>query len=250
MNNIKVVIPARYGSSRLEGKPLLEINGKPIFWYVYQRCLDAGIEGSNIILATDDIRIYQKAESLNLCVVMTKIDHDSGTDRINEVAQKLFWSPDTLVINVQGDEPLIPSSLIQQVIEFANRSSHYPITTAVTPIVNYDELHNSNAVKAILGLDGRALYFTRSASPFNRDDPKDVSLCFRHIGIYTYRVSALSEFCSYPEAPLEKYEKLEQLRALSNGIAIGACIYCGDLPHGVDTIDDYLIIKNKMENNE
>ncbi|WP_318418210.1 3-deoxy-manno-octulosonate cytidylyltransferase [Photobacterium leiognathi] len=247
MHNIKVVIPARYGSSRLEGKPLLEINGKPIFWHVYQRCLDAGIEEANIILATDDIRIYQKAENLNLCVVMTNIDHDSGTDRISEVAEKLHWSPETLVINVQGDEPLIPSTLIQQVIEFANCNTQYPITTAVTPIVNYDEVNNPNVVKAILGLDGRILYFTRSASPLNRDKPKDISLCFRHIGIYTYRVSTLFEFCSYPEAPLEKYEKLEQLRALSNGIAIGSCVYHGKLPHGVDTYEDYRNIKSKME---
>ncbi|MCG3886776.1 3-deoxy-manno-octulosonate cytidylyltransferase [Photobacterium leiognathi] len=246
MSMIKIVIPARYGSSRLEGKPLLEINGFPIFWHVYQRCLEANIECSDIIIATDDERIFRKASELDLPVVMTRNDHESGTDRINEVSQTLKWKEDTLVINVQGDEPLIPPSLISQVINFATDNSQYPITTAVTPINNLDDCNNPNVVKAILGLDGRALYFTRSASPFNRDNPTDISLSYRHIGIYTYRVNALSKFCSYPEAPLEKYEKLEQLRALSNGVVIGSCIYHGELPHGVDTYEDYQIIKNKM----
>ncbi|PSV22736.1 3-deoxy-manno-octulosonate cytidylyltransferase [Photobacterium leiognathi subsp. mandapamensis] len=246
MSRVKIVIPSRYGSSRLEGKPLLEINGKPLFWHVYQRSIEAGFESSDIVLATDDHRIYQKANELNLSAVMTRDDHESGTDRINEVANILNWPESTLIVNIQGDEPLIPPALISQLVDFARSNREFLITTAVNPL-NSSDFNNPNVVKAIMGLNGRALYFTRSPSPFNRDNPKDISLCYRHIGIYTYKVSALSKFCSYPEAPLEKYERLEQLRALSNGISIGACIYHGELAHGVDTYDDYLAVKKIME---
>lgn len=246
-SNIKVVIPARYGSSRLPGKPLLLIRNKPIFWHVVQRCIEAGISINDIVIATDDQRIYDKAKKLNLPVLITSTEHQSGTDRINEVAGVLAWSAETIVINVQGDEPLIPSELIKTVAIYAVNNPNFPITTAVIPICRHEDLINPNVVKAILGAEGRALYFTRSAAPFNRDDHNDISLAYRHIGIYAYTVKSLNTFCSYPEAPLESYEKLEQLRALSNGLAIGACVFDQQLPHGVDTLKDYEIIKEIME---
>ncbi len=247
MNSVKIVIPARYGSSRLVGKPLLEINDMPIFWHVFQRCLEAGFESSDILLATDDMRIFDKALDLNIPVVMTASEHESGTDRIFEVAEQQGWNEQDIVINVQGDEPLVEPALICQLKEFACSHAEFSIATAVVPISSNDDLINPNVVKAVMGLNNRALYFTRSTCPYNREVSSDHSLAFRHVGIYAYTVGALETFCSYDEAPLEAYEKLEQLRALSNGMAIGACYFDGELSHGVDTWDDYLTIKNKME---
>lgn len=247
MSQVKVVIPARYGSSRLVGKPLLEIKHKPIFWHVFQRCIEAGFTRDDIYLATDDQRIYSKSVSLGLSAVMTSVHHQSGSDRINEVAELIGWADDVIVINVQGDEPAIPSLLIRHLKEFSLKRVEFSITTAVTPIKSHEEFHNYNVVKSILSESGHTLSFTRAASPFCRDNPDDYSLAYRHIGIYSYRVKALRQFCSYPKSALEEYEKLEQLRALSNGMSIGAMTYLGDLPHGVDTLDDYLLIKNLME---
>lgn len=247
MSVIKVVIPARYGSSRLRGKPLLEINQKPIFWHVFQRCLEAGLSPVDICIATDDQRIYSKAISLDLPVAMTSESHESGTDRIHEVAVKSNWADDVIVLNIQGDEPAIPPRLIKALIRFSLANQHFSITTAVTPITKSCDLNNSNIVKAIISDNGNVLYFTRSASPLSRDNPDDFSLAFRHIGIYAYRVDSLKMFCSYSKSPLEECEKLEQLRALSNGMRIGAFRYNHFLPHGVDTLDDYLLIKKTME---
>ncbi|TEW55740.1 3-deoxy-manno-octulosonate cytidylyltransferase [Psychromonas sp. RZ22] len=248
-SNIKAVIPARYGSSRLPGKPLLLIRKKPIFWHVVQRCIEAGIRINDIVIATDDQRIYDESEKLSLPVLMTSPEHQSGTDRINEVANILGWPAETIVINVQGDEPLLPSELIKTVATYTVNHPNFSITTAVTPIGKREDFINPNVVKAIIGSEGRALYFTRSAAPFNRDDHNDISLAYRHVGIYAYTVESLNTFCSYPEAPLERYEKLEQLRALSNGLTIGACVFYQQLPHGVDTLKDYEIIKEIMEKN-
>jgi len=246
-SNIKAVIPARYGSSRLPGKPLLLIRGKPMFWHVAQRCVEAGINVDNIIIATDDQRILDEAKGLSLAASMTSKDHQSGTDRINEVACNLSWPLETLVINVQGDEPLIPATLISSVANYALKNPSCSIATAVTSSIDYDSFINPNVVKAILGSEGRVLYFTRSPSPFNRGNEMDTSLAYRHIGIYAYTVESLNSLCSYPVAPLENYEKLEQLRALSNGLTIGTCIFDKQLPHGVDTLNDYETIKEIME---
>ncbi|WP_432459154.1 3-deoxy-manno-octulosonate cytidylyltransferase [Agarivorans sp. QJM3NY_25] len=247
MTLVKVVIPARFNSSRLPGKPLLEINGKPILWHVYQRCIEAGFSREDVVLATDDSRIFAKAEELNLSVVMTSSAHESGTDRINEVASLKRWHSDDLVINVQGDEPLIPVKLIKDLVKFALERPCFSMFTAVTHLHSLDSFHNSNVVKAIVGEQNQALYFTRAAAPLSRDNITCLELAYRHIGIYGYTVSALKKFCSYKEAPLEVYEKLEQLRALSHGMSIGVCHYLGELPHGVDTPEDYELIKEIME---
>ncbi|WP_199482588.1 3-deoxy-manno-octulosonate cytidylyltransferase [Vibrio owensii] len=247
MSKIKVVIPARYGSSRLPGKPLLDISGKPMFWHVFQRCLEAGFERTDIVLATDDKRISDMAFSLGMPVVLTANEHESGTDRIFEVVEKKGWGGNDIIVNVQGDEPLVSPALIRQLADFSLERREFQITTAVAPISNKKELHNPNIVKAILGLNDRALYFTRSDAPYNREDNNEFSLSFRHIGIYAYSVRALQEFCSYKPAPLELYEKLEQLRALSNGMSVGAFCFYGNVAHGVDTMEDYLSIKNQME---
>lgn len=247
LNEVKVVIPARYGSSRLPAKPLLEINNKPIFWHVVQRVLESGVNLKNIVIATDDERIGAKANELALPVLMTATNHVSGTDRVNEVATKLGWGGNTLVINVQGDEPLIPPSLISELIDFTKQNSIYDITTAATHITQHDDFINPNVVKAVTTEHNKALYFTRSAAPLNRDEPADLSNALRHVGIYVYRVKALNTLCKLPECKLEKLEKLEQLRALSNGLTIGVMTYKGNIPHGIDTQHDYLKVKALME---
>ncbi|CAV17249.1 3-deoxy-manno-octulosonate cytidylyltransferase [Vibrio atlanticus] len=244
---VKVVIPARYGSSRLPGKPLLTLLDKPVIWHVIERCKEAGIEQSDIFVATDDQRISGALKDEGIQVVLTSSLHQSGTDRINEVVQIKEWSGDIVVVNVQGDEPMIPPGLIQQLVSFTLSNPSYHLTTAVVPLLSQDDFINPNVVKAIIGHNGRALYFTRSASPMNRDNPSDLSFAKRHIGIYAYRVSALKQFCSYVEDELESYEKLEQLRALSHGMSIGAMTFDGIVPHGIDTNDDYETIKKIME---
>lgn len=247
LSEVKVVIPARYGSSRLPAKPLLEINNKPIFWHVVQRVLESGVNIKNIVIATDDERIEAKANELALPVLMTAAEHVSGTDRVNEVATKFGWCGNTLVINVQGDEPLIPPSLISELINFTSQNLTYDITTAATHITEHDDFINPNVVKAITTEYNKALYFTRSAAPLNRDNPTDLSNALRHVGIYVYRVKALNTLCTLPECKLEQLEKLEQLRALSNGLTIGVMTYKGDIPHGIDTHHDYLKVKALME---
>lgn len=245
--NVKVVIPARFGSSRLEGKPLLRILNKPMVLHVVDRCLEAGIPISNIFVATDDESIRAELSVSDVRVILTSKVHNSGTDRINEVATKLHWNDSDIVINVQGDEPLIPPRLIWELSVFAVKNPKFDITTAVAPLRSIKDFNNPNVVKAILGSNGRAIYFTRSSAPKNRDDSTDLSLAKRHIGVYSYRVSALKEFCSYGDSELENYEKLEQLRALSHGMSIGAIVYEGNVPHGVDTIEDFENVKKEME---
>jgi 3-deoxy-manno-octulosonate cytidylyltransferase (CMP-KDO synthetase) len=244
---VKVVIPARYGSTRLPGKPLLELSQKPIYWHVVQRVLEAGIKMEDIIVATDDKRIVDSVISESIPVQLTSEHHVSGTDRINEVALLMGWEDDVVVLNVQGDEPLIPNQLIFDLAKFTVTNPQFSITTAVTSINTELDYLNSNVVKAIIGEANRALYFTRSPSPFNRNNPKDYSQAYRHIGIYAYRVGALKEFCSYPESRLEECEKLEQLRALSNGMVIGAIVIDNAPPHGIDTLEDYEQLKLLME---
>lgn len=247
MNRIKVVIPARYASTRLPGKPLLDLCGKPVIYHVVQRCLSAGITLDNIVVATEESRVYDYLTAMSIPVKYTSINHQSGTDRIHEIAVSEGWDDDVIIINVQGDEPLIPSELIKKLSEFSLANPQFSITTAVTKIDDIIDFNNQNVVKAILGEGDKALHFTRSASPMNRDNPSDLTLAFRHVGIYSYSVSALKQFCGYSESLLEKYEKLEQLRALSNGMSIGALIYSGKVAHGIDTQDDYEKIMTLME---
>jgi 3-deoxy-manno-octulosonate cytidylyltransferase (CMP-KDO synthetase) len=178
---------------------------------------------------------------------MTNSSHESGTDRIFEVATSLNWSSEDIVINVQGNEPLISSERIKQFAQFNKERSEFSITTVVSKIKYVEDFKNPNIVKGIIGANDRALYFTRSASPFNRDNISDFSLAYKHVGIYAYKVKALSDFCSYKEAPLESCEKLEQLRALSFGMTIGAYYFDGEIAHGVDTLDDYQSMKIKIE---
>ncbi len=245
--SIKIVIPARFGSSRLPGKPLLQLCGRPVFWHVFQRAIEAGVPPEDIVVATDDERIYSEAVKWSIPCIMTSAVHASGTDRLYEVVSKLNWNDETLVINVQGDEPLIPSQLIQQLIQFTIESPFFDITTVVSPIQSIGDVMNVNIVKVALGENGRAIYFSRSPIPFNRDKPASIKSAYRHIGIYAYSVTSLRQFCQFPESSLENMEKLEQLRALSNGLSIGVTLVEEAPPHGIDTEKDYINVKSIME---
>ena len=244
---IKIVIPARYGSSRLPGKPLLLLCGKPMFWHVVNQAVKAGFSIQDIVVATDDQRILDAAKTCDVPAVLTNVHHASGTDRLNEVSQKMNWSSETIVINIQGDEPLIPPELIGTLRDFVISKEKFDICTVMSPLTSLEDLNNPNVVKVAQGENCSAIYFSRSPIPFNRDEPESIINKYRHVGIYAYSVASLSKFCSYPESTLEKIEKLEQLRALSNGMSIGVICFNEELPHGIDTEQDYINVKKIME---
>ncbi len=221
----RVVIPARYASGRLPGKALLPIAGKPMVQWVYERA-KASV-ASEVLIATDDLLIVSAAHSFDAETVMTDAAHASGTDRIAEVARVRKWSDDDIVVNVQGDEPLIPPALIDQVAAVLETNRQADIATLATPILSMEEFMDPNVVKVVTNAAGRALYFSRAPMPWNRDgaaagiaSQKSFSGARRHVGIYAYRVGALVRLASLAPSPLETREKLEQLRALENGMQI------------------------------
>jgi 3-deoxy-manno-octulosonate cytidylyltransferase (CMP-KDO synthetase) len=220
----RVVIPARYGSSRLPGKALREIAGKPMVQWVYERACASG--AAEVLIATDDDLIISAAHSFGAPAEMTARVHASGTDRIAEVARARRWAAEEIIVNVQGDEPLIPVALIRQVGALLESHADADIGTLATPIESLDEFLDPNAVKVVTNLTGRALYFSRAPIPWHRDgaagtgSQRDFSGARRHIGIYAYRVRALQRLAQLPVTPLEAAEKLEQLRALEHGLGI------------------------------
>lgn len=221
----RVVIPARYASTRLPGKALMPLDGKPILQWVYERASAAGAH--EVLIATDDDLIVSAAHSFGAEVVMTSTDHASGTDRIAEVARLRGWSPASLVVNVQGDEPLMPAELIRQVAVLLATHANAEMATLASPITTVSEFLDPNIVKVVADGAGRALYFSRAPIPWNRDgapaglaSQRDLSGARRHIGIYAYRVAALLRLAALPVSALENSEKLEQLRALEDGFDI------------------------------
>jgi 3-deoxy-manno-octulosonate cytidylyltransferase (CMP-KDO synthetase) len=215
----RVVIPARYDSSRLPGKALLPLAGKPMLQWVHERARSCG--AAEVCIATDDERIAAAARGFGAEVVMTSRTHVSGTDRIAEVAALRGWNDDDIVVNVQGDEPLIPPVVIDQVAKLLAANARADIGTLAVKIDALAELSDPNVVKVACDVGGRALYFSRAQIPFNRDAPTTVpAAALRHVGIYSYRVAALRRLASLPPARLELIEKLEQLRALENGMEI------------------------------
>ena len=221
----RVVIPARYGASRLPGKPLIRIAGKPMIQWVYERAQQS--RASEVVIATDDDRIADAAREFGATVVMTAITHLSGTDRIAEVAHQQRWNGDAIVVNVQGDEPLMPPELIEQAAALLEQYATADIGTLASRIVALRALLDPNVVKVVTDSNQRALYFSRAPIPWNREgaaagvaSQKSYSGARRHIGIYAYRVSALQRLASLPPGALEQLEKLEQLRALENGFDI------------------------------
>lgn len=240
-----VVIPARYASSRLPGKPLLDIAGKPMLQHVYERALESGAQ--SVVIATDDLRIQQAAEAFGAAVCMTSADHPSGTDRIAEVAAMRAYGPDDIIVNVQGDEPCLPGQLIQQVAELLTSHPQAGIATLCESLINTQQLFDPNIVKLVMDRQGYALYFSRAPLPWARGafPPADMDAqlpqgfqAWRHIGMYAYRVSFLREYTAMEESQLEKTECLEQLRAMEYGVRIAVAEACTASGMGVDTEAD------------
>ncbi len=238
-----VVIPARYASTRLPAKPLLEIGGKPMLERVWMQALES--DASRVIVATDDSRIESVATAFGAEVCMTDPAHPSGTDRLQEVASTLGLADHEIVVNVQGDEPLIPPAVINQVAKNLAQHAAADIATLCEPIGDVATLLDPNAVKVVTGAEGRALYFSRAPIPWPRDafaaDPRQLPAgqhWFRHIGIYAYRTAFLHRYIRWAPAPIESLESLEQLRALYNGTVIHVEEACELVPGGVDTAAD------------
>jgi 3-deoxy-manno-octulosonate cytidylyltransferase (CMP-KDO synthetase) len=221
----RVVIPARYASTRLPGKVLQPIGAKPLLQWVYERACAAGAD--EVLIATDDERVRSAAQAFGAEAVMTAATHASGSDRIAEVARARRWSGEEIVVNVQGDEPLMPPALVAQVAELLAAQPRARIGTLATPIGSPGELMDPNVVKLVTDAHGMALYFSRAPIPWTRDnapagslDPRACEGARRHLGIYAYRVSALLQLAALPVGALEAREKLEQLRALEHGIPL------------------------------
>jgi len=233
-----IMIPARYGSSRLPGKPLLDIAGQPMVVRVAEAASDAGFD--RVVVATDDQRIVDAVEQAGHSVVMTRSDHPSGTDRLQEAADQLSLSAQDIVVNLQGDEPLMPLDNLCQVAQLLEDHLEADVATLYEPIRSVEQRDNPNAVKLVQRLDGQVMYFSRSAIPHDRDhsEPDDCRLWKRHIGLYAYRKSALDAFVAWPESQLERLEKLEQLRFMEQGGVIVAAEAVQSVPAGVDTQAD------------
>ena len=228
------VIPARYGSARLPGKPLADIHGRPMIAWVYERACQSG--AAETIVATDDERIVAACGNFGARALLTDSGHASGTDRVAEVAERLGWDDDRVVVNVQGDEPLIPPALIAQAAKLAMQDPGAAIATLVAPIDSERDREDPNVVKVVVNRAGRALYFSRAPIPWPRDGGLPAS--YRHIGLYAYRVAALREIAAAEPCELEQIERLEQLRALWLGLAIAVGEAVEAPPPGVDTAKD------------
>ena len=238
-----VVIPARYGSQRLPGKPLALIHGRPLILHVCERAKESG--AAKVIVATDDARVRDTCRGADLSVEMTSASHGSGTDRIAEVAERLGWDDETLVVNLQGDEPMMPPADIEQVAALLYGKPECSLATLCTPIHDLAEFMNPNVVKLTADQDGRALYFSRAPIPWNRDSAPTGLVsqgqhqgALRHIGLYAYRVGALKRLAATPPCELEQLEKLEQLRALWLGMGIAVDVARALPGPSVDTPED------------
>jgi 3-deoxy-manno-octulosonate cytidylyltransferase (CMP-KDO synthetase) len=238
-----VLIPARFASTRFPGKPLADIAGKPMVVRVAERALASG--ASRVVVATDDRRIIEEANAHGVEAVLTRDDHPTGTDRLAEAAERLGLSQDAIVVNVQGDEPLLEPALIRRMAEVLAAAPDAAIATACHPIADEAEAFNPNVVKVVLDARNYALYFSRATIPWARDAfgarvrtlPHDLPL-YRHYGLYAYRVAFLACYPTLSPAPIERFEALEQLRALWHGYRIVVEITGGTPAPGVDTPAD------------
>jgi 3-deoxy-manno-octulosonate cytidylyltransferase (CMP-KDO synthetase) len=238
-----VVIPARYASTRLPGKPLKDIGGKPMIEWVYRQSVASG--ASRVIVATDDERIVAACRAFDAPVEMTSADHASGTDRIAELARRFAWADDQIVVNVQGDEPLISPVCIAQTARLLGWHPQAAIATLVTPLVADVEFRDANLVKVVTDKDGWALYFSRAPIPWPREGGMPAVL--RHVGLYAYRAGSLRAITAAPPCALEQVEKLEQLRALWLGHRI--IVETAEEPPApaVDTEEDLAKVRRYLE---
>ena len=237
------VIPARFGSTRLPGKPLLEIAGQPMIQHVYARA--ASSQAKRVLVATDDQRIADVVRGFGGECVMTASDHPTGTDRLAEVADLLGLSADAIVVNVQGDEPLLPASAIHQVASMLETHPEALIATLCEPIQDESEIDDPNQVKVVRSQSGRALYFSRARIPGHPTEAYGTH--FRHIGLYAYRAGFLRDFATWRPTPLEQFERLEQLRALEHDRLIQVDVAFESIPPGVDTEQDLALVRQQLE---
>ncbi|WP_028669950.1 3-deoxy-manno-octulosonate cytidylyltransferase [Saccharospirillum impatiens] len=233
-----IMIPARYSSSRLPGKPLLDIEGRPMVVRVAMAVQACGAD--QVVVATDDERIRRVVSDSGFTAVMTRPDHPSGTDRLQETAEHLGLQPNDIIVNVQGDEPLMPVDNVLQVVRLLEQNPNAQVATLYEPITTLAMVANPNAVKLIQRQDGEVMYFSRAGIPYDRDATQTTpgDIWKRHIGLYAYRKSALDAFVGWPESLLERLEKLEQLRFMDNGAIIVADQAAKPVPAGVDTQAD------------
>lgn len=241
-----VVIPARLASTRLPNKPLADIAGKPMVVRVAERALMSG--ASRVVIAVDDQSIFDACKAHGLDVMLTSKDHPTGTDRLSEVVRKLNLQDDEIVVNVQGDEPLIPPDLITDVAKTLSQHPQASIATAALAIHDPAEINNPNVVKVVMSQSHQALYFSRSAIPFSRNPEQHQAQHYRHIGMYAYRASFLKKFSQLPPASIEEAEALEQLRALWHGHAIQVLLTNEAPPPGVDTTEDLERVRQVFAN--
>ena len=247
-----VVIPARFASTRLPGKPLLDIAGRPMIQYVVERACQS--DAQRVVVATDDEGIADTVAGFGGEALMTAADHPSGTDRIEEVSRLLELDEDALVVNVQGDEPLVPPAVIDQVAANLAANPVAGIATLCEPVSSSEDFFNPNIVKVVTDKAGFALYFSRAPIPWDRDgfagDTEAApvpSRARRHLGIYAYRVSLLRRFVGWEPADLEQTESLEQLRAMANGARIHVADAVATVPPGVDTAADLEAVRAIIE---
>lgn len=241
--NYSVVIPARFASTRLPGKPLADIAGRPMIQHVWERARQS--RAARVVIATDDRRVFEVAAGFGAEVCMTDPGHASGTDRLQEVARQLGFDDEHVLVNVQGDEPLLPPAVIDQVAANLQASAPARMATLVEPLRDPVQLRDPNVVKVVFDERHLALYFSRAPIPWDRDAfagdtwPAQLGgLWWRHIGLYAYRVSLLHDFVRWPAGRLEQLEKLEQLRALEQGVRIHVAEAAQPIPGGVDTPAD------------
>lgn len=232
MGKTAIIIPARYGSSRLEGKPLIKVNGKPIIQWVYEKAQQSKL-ADIIIVATDDERIFNAVQAFGGVVEMTSTEHKCGSDRIREVVDR---HPEiSFIVNLQGDEPMMKPEFIDEVIKNVKFDDNADLSTLIRIINDKDEVNNPNLVKCVVNKDSYAMYFSRSPIPFERKS--GIASYFGHIGIYGYKRDALIKMTTLPQTPLEQTESLEQLRALENCMKIKTSVV-DFAPVGIDTAED------------
>jgi 3-deoxy-manno-octulosonate cytidylyltransferase (CMP-KDO synthetase) len=248
----RIVIPARYGSERLPGKPLLDLGGKPMVVRAAEAAARSG--AAQTVVATDDERVLQAVRAAGFEAVLTRPDHPSGTDRLSEVARLEGWPDDEVVINLQGDEPLMPPAVLDQLAAALTGKPAVACATLCEPIRSMDELNNPNLVKVVRDAGDLALYFSRAPVPWDRDTfgvsapelPSGPNW-WRHIGVYAYWVRTLHRFVELPPGRLEAVERLEQLRLLEQGMSILVEAACEEVPGGVDTPEDLARIRDLFQ---
>ena len=232
-----IVIPARFASSRLPGKPLLKIHGREMILRVVDQAKK--VDGfDSLCVATDNEQIAQICRKEKIDVVLTRNDHPSGTDRLSEVAKIKGWSAQDIIVNVQGDEPLLPAQLVKQVASLLEQKQQCSMATLCEPINTIDEFKRDSIVKVVMSQHSEALYFSRASIPYARDCQNHHHQALRHLGLYAYRVQLLQEYVTWQQGHLEQLESLEQLRVLENGHRIAIDVATVSLPPGVDTQQD------------